>query len=561
MSLLEAELPAGRRWAKVGDFYEVTRKPRTLDISGLASIPFAPMDAIPQDGNFEPTYTLKAPTADTSGTYFERSDLLVAKITPSFENGKQAIAIGLPADFGYATTEVIPLRPRESGHDRRLLFYFLLHPDVRAFVAEKMEGTTGRKRVPENVLLDLPFPESNGGDQSSIADALQLVHRSIHAETRSINNTADLKRAVMRELFTCGLRNEARKETEIGLVPESWEVATIGAHFFVASGGTPSRDKAKYWDGGTIPWVKTTEVNYGIINSTGEHITPIGLANSAAKLLPIGTLLMAMYGQGVTRGRVGILGIEAACNQACAAMNARDEAVNPHFLFHFLSYRYEAIRQMAHGGQQQNLNLEIVRDLPLVFPNDDLEQREIVSILDALDRKIDLHKRKRAVLEDLFKALLHKLMTGEIRVADLDLSALSASSNSRSRRMSDLKISEAGTVQFPMVKHAAEIGWTPLTPEVAKQKRGGEAGMLLRDELEAKLSEFNPWLSADARPLDHRDARRDPGDRRGQPRNAGVAARRTAAGTTRPRSATAASSSSTSSTPTQTSFTSRGSGR
>src|SRR5260370_1530675 len=64
--------------------------------------------------------------------------------------------------------------------------------------------------------------------------------------------------------------------------------------------------------------------------------------------------------------------------------------------------------------------------------------------------------------------------------------------------MSDLKISEAGTVQFPMVKHAAEIGWTPLNPEIAKQKRGGEAGMLLRDELEAKLSEFNPWLSADA---------------------------------------------------------------
>lgn len=64
--------------------------------------------------------------------------------------------------------------------------------------------------------------------------------------------------------------------------------------------------------------------------------------------------------------------------------------------------------------------------------------------------------------------------------------------------MSEIRISEAGTVQFPMVKHAQEIGWTPLTPEVAKQKRGGEAGMLLRDEIEAKLSEFNPWLTADA---------------------------------------------------------------
>ena len=127
--------------------------------------------------------------------------------------------------------------------------------------------------------------------------------------------------------------------------------------------------------------------------------------------------------------------------------------------------------------------------------------------------------------------------------------------------MSDLKISEAGTVQFPMVKHAAEIGWTPLTPEVAKQKRGGEAGMLLRDELEAKLSRVQSMAFGRRRPLDHRDARRDPGDHRRQPRNAVLAARRAAAGTTRPRSAIAASSSSTSSTPTPTSFTSPGNGR
>ena len=102
------------------------------------------------------------------------------------------------------------------------------------------------------------------------------------------------------------------------------------------------------------------------------------------------------------------------------------------------------------------------------------------------------------MLDDLFKALLHKLMTGEIRVADLDLSALGQRRDAGGRSMSDLKISEAGTVQFPMVKHAAEIGWTPIGPEVAKQKRGGEAGMLLRDELEAKLREFNPWLTDDA---------------------------------------------------------------
>lgn len=211
-------------------------------------------------------------------------------------------------------------------------------------------------------------------------------------------------------------------------MPESWELATIGAHHSVVSGGTPSRGNPAFWSGGTIPWAKTTEVDYCVITETEEHITPLGLESSAAKMLPAGTLLMAMYGQGITRGKVAILGIEATCNQACAAITPKDDAVLPRYLYHFLTWRYEAIRSLAHGGQQQNLNLEIVRDLPVVYPQSKDEQDEIVTILDAIDRKIDLHRTKREVLEELFESLLHKLMTGEVAVSDLDLSALSPAS-------------------------------------------------------------------------------------------------------------------------------------
>ena len=172
---------------------------------------------------------------------------------------------------------------------------------------------------------------------------------------------------------------------------------------------------------GTIPWVKTTEVDYCVIRKTEENITRAGLEQSAAKLLPPGTLLLAMYGQGVTRGKVAILGIEATCNQACAAISPNDGAVDSKYLYHFLLFRYESIRQLAHGGQQQNLNLEMVRNLPIPIPPDKDLQSEVVDILDAIDHKIDLHRRKRAVLEELFKALLHKLMTGEIRVGELGL--------------------------------------------------------------------------------------------------------------------------------------------
>ena len=269
---------------------------------------------------------------------------------------------------------------------------------------------------------DLSYPGE--AEQQAIGSVLRRVDCAREQQTALIGNAQALKLAAMRELFTRGLRREPQRDTEIGSIPESWSVEPLSAHHSVVSGGTPSRGNPAYWVGGSIPWVKTTEVNYCVIDKTEEHITSAGLTESAAKLLPAGTLLLAMYGQGVTRGKVAILGIEAACNQACAAIRAIDNHVEGRYLYHYLVSRYDAIRQLAHGGQQQNLNLDIVRDLPVVFPPDKAEQNEIVAILDAIDRKIDVHLRRRAVLDDLFQALLHKLMTGEIAVDELDLSAL-----------------------------------------------------------------------------------------------------------------------------------------
>jgi type I restriction enzyme S subunit len=229
----------------------------------------------------------------------------------------------------------------------------------------------------------------------------------------------------MQALFTQGYGGVHQKDTKIEFVPESWDTGKIESYFLVKTGGTPSRNIERYWTGGTIPWVKTTEINYNVIASTEEFITEEGMRNSSAKLLSKGSILLAMYGQGVTRGKVAILGVDATCNQACAVIKALgDSLVDPKYLFYFLTFRYESIRALAHGGQQQNLNLDIVRNIPIAFPKDIRDQREIVYILEGIDAKIDLHKRKQVVLESLFKSALHKLITGEIHVGDLDLSAI-----------------------------------------------------------------------------------------------------------------------------------------
>jgi type I restriction enzyme, S subunit len=303
--------------------------------------------------------------------------------------------------------------------DPWFLYFALLYS--KPTLEDRATGSTFAS-VNKATLHELEIPFAKRSEQAAIGMVLRHVVEKLGQEDFACQAALKLKRGAMTGLFLRGLRGEAQKETEIGLVPESWIVDDLGAHHAVVSGGTPSRGNPAFWTAGTIPWVKTTEVDYCTINDTEEHITPEGLESSAAKLLPVGTLLMAMYGQGVTRGKVAILGIEAACNQACAAITPKTDTVSPRYLYHFLSWQYEAIRALAHGGQQQNLNLEIVRGLPIAYPEAEDEQQEIVTVLDAIDRKIALHQKKRAVLEELFKSLLQKLMAGKIVIADLDFS-------------------------------------------------------------------------------------------------------------------------------------------
>jgi type I restriction enzyme S subunit len=307
----------------------------------------------------------------------------------------------------------------KERHDWRFLYHLLKHADLTTQNSHSAVPGLNREHA-YSVAVRLP-PRAVEPDISKVLDFLERV---LLLEDSAIGNAKALKAASMGELFSRGLRGEEQKETEVGLIPEGWEIEPLVAHFAVCSGGTPSRASPQYWEAGEVPWVKTTEVDYCVIRDTEEKINALGLAESAAKLLPAGTVLMAMYGQGVTRGKVAMLGIEAACNQACAAMTARNEVIDNKYLYHFMTWRYEAIRQLAHGGQQQNLNLDIVRALPVAYPVDAEEQRRVCAVLDAVDAKIALHQQKRAVLEELFKALLHKLMTGEIDVNDLDLNAL-----------------------------------------------------------------------------------------------------------------------------------------
>ncbi|CAG1021491.1 partial Type-1 restriction enzyme EcoKI specificity protein, partial [Patescibacteria group bacterium] len=167
-------------------------------------------------------------------------------------------------------------------------------------------------------------------------------------------------------------------------VPEGWEIKTIEEIAKVTSGGTPSRDVPSFWDG-TIPWIRTTDVQNCKINETDvqEFITEEGLKNSSAKYVPKNTILLAMIGQGKTRGQVAILKFKATTNQNCAAI-IYDDNQYPEYHFNYLLSQYQNIRNLSNSAGQSNLSAGLIK--PIKVPVPPLaEQEKIAEILTTWD--------------------------------------------------------------------------------------------------------------------------------------------------------------------------------
>lgn len=192
------------------------------------------------------------------------------------------------------------------------------------------------------------------------------------------------------------------------MFPDSWKHCPLGDIAQITSGGTPDRSEPSYW-GGDIPWVTTSEIRFNTITDTAEKITDAGLKNSAAKLFPPGTLLLAMYGQGKTRGQVAKLGMSAATNQACAAILLKD-GNDADFYYQVLASRYQSLRELGNAGTQQNLNGAIIKQVAVPVPPPD-EQKRIAEMLAAWDEaismseavQVNLRRQRGALLRMLFK--------------------------------------------------------------------------------------------------------------------------------------------------------------
>ena len=191
-----------------------------------------------------------------------------------------------------------------------------------------------------------------------------------------------------------------------------WEKYFLKDIAKVTSGGTPNRSTPKYWNG-DIPWITTSLIDFNEINKAEEFITKEGLNNSSAKIFPVGTVLMAMYGQGKTRGKVALLQIEATTNQACAAILI-NKLIDSTFLFQALSGKYDEVRKLSNDGGQKNLSGDLIKNIKLKIPQL-LEQQKIASFLTAVDSKIELLQKKKRGLEQYKKGVMQQIFSQKLR--------------------------------------------------------------------------------------------------------------------------------------------------
>lgn len=186
----------------------------------------------------------------------------------------------------------------------------------------------------------------------------------------------------------------------------------------VSSGGTPNRNTPEFWNG-EIPWITTSLINFNVIREAEEFITEQGVKGSSAKLFPRNTILMAMYGQGRTRGQVAILGIEATTNQACAAIIPKSDLIDHSFLFQNLLKRYDEIRDLSNQGGQQNLSGGIIKGIEILFPTVS-EQSKIAELLSKIDSRIETQSKIIEEVKSLINSLMEKIFSRQFRFKNSD---------------------------------------------------------------------------------------------------------------------------------------------
>ena len=281
----------------------------------------------------------------------------------------------------------------------------------------KSRGTTIQGISREDA-TSLPILLPPLAEQRAIATVLDSIDEAIERTEAVIAATERLRDALLHQLLTRGVlgwHSEWKKSPGIGTIPACWEVVRLGDVAEVRNGTTPSRAKSGYWQNGVIPFVRTGQVHDVTIEVPEELITIGAVTLGGAVVVPKGSVLIAMIGQGKTRGMSARLGIEAAINQNFAAVFGTERDFGLDFLFVWARQNYSDIRALGQGSNQDALNCELIKGMRVPKPTV-AEQRVISAMANCFKDALEWARTERNSVHSLKSSASDALLTGRVRV-------------------------------------------------------------------------------------------------------------------------------------------------
>ena len=318
-------------------------------------------------------------------------------------------------DKGIVSPLYICFRLEDECSNKEFYKYYFEHnifDKAIASIAQEGARNHGLLNVAVKDFFELSIFKPPIKEQEKIADILSTVDSQIDDTDKIIEKTKELKKGLMQRLLTKGIGHKEFKKTEVGEIPVEWEVKKLKDISTIVSGGTPKTNVNEYWENGDILWATPTDItkNGKYIDKTERLISKIGLENSSASLLPIGTVLMSSR---ATIGERCINRVPMSTNQGFKSFVC-NKNLNNEFLYYYIGLLKEKMISLSSGSTFLEISKAMVGDLKIGFPNIE-EQKKIANILSEVDNQIEEYENKKIKLEELKKGLMQQLLTGKIR--------------------------------------------------------------------------------------------------------------------------------------------------
>ena len=332
-------------------------------------------------------------------------DIIIADTAEDEAVGK-CVEIGNIGDLSIVSgLHTIPCRSKVKFAPAYLGFYLnsSSYHDQLIPLMQGIKVTSISKSAISDTLISAPTDLS---EQGKIGQFFSQLDTLITLHQRKYDKLTKVKKAMLEKMFP--ENGSPYPEIRFKGFTDAWEQHKLGDHSEIVAGGTPNTGHPEYWNPKEIPWMSSGEINNKVIYSTDNMISKIGFSNSSAKWVKEKSVLIALAGQGKTRGTVAISEIPLTTNQSIAAIQP-DSFLYYKFLFQNLEERYNELREVSSGdGTRGGLNKQIISDLEVLAPEIQ-EQIKIGDFLCGIDTLITLHQRKLEKLKNIKKACLEKM--------------------------------------------------------------------------------------------------------------------------------------------------------